>query len=35
MYFHGAKMHEVSSRDVSFVFDFDLWPWQRIWYFRM
>jgi len=25
MYFQGAKMHEVSSRDVSFVFDLDLW----------
>ena len=28
-------MHEVSSRDVSFVFDLDLWTWPRIWTFRM
>ena len=35
MYFQGAKMHEVSSRDVSFVFDLDLLPWPRICSFRM
>jgi len=28
-------MHEVSSSDVSFVFDLDLWSWPRIWSFRM
>ena len=33
--YQGAKMHEVSSRDVSFVFVLDLWPWPRIWSFRM